>query len=180
MKIQSFFYSLVACIGLCAVFPACNQSRNLGGYYTYETECLGSELDGSYTLRAWGIGRNQVDALAQARKNAVRDVIFKGISKGKSECEIRPILLEVNAEEKYRAYFNRFFADGGEFENFVNYKDKRVSTFHQIRRYRTCFISTIDGKTPERRDFEIDAAFRNEPDGTTGWGQWGLNRNLKF
>ncbi len=133
MKIQSFFYSLVACIGLCAVFPACNQSRNLGGYYTYETECLGSELDGSYTLRAWGIGRNQVDALAQARKNAVRDVIFKGISKGKSECEIRPILLEVNAEEKYRAYFNRFFADGGEFENFVNYKDKRVSTFHRER-----------------------------------------------
>lgn len=133
MKLKHLTYSLTVCIGLCLALAACNQSKNLGGYYTYETECLGSELDGSYTLRAWGIGRNQVDALAQARKNAVRDVIFKGISKGKSECEIRPILMEVNAEEKYRAYFNRFFADGGEFENYVNYKDKRVSTFHRER-----------------------------------------------
>lgn len=133
MKLKHFIYSLSVGLGICLTLAACNQSKNLGGYYTYETECLGSELDGSYTLRAWGIGRNQVDALAQARKNAVRDVIFKGISKGKSECEIRPILLEVNAEEKYRAYFNRFFADGGEFENFVNYKDKRTSTFHRER-----------------------------------------------
>lgn len=133
MNIRKLILLLLTGIGIGLTFAACNQSKNLGGYYTYETECLGSELDGSYTLRAWGIGRNQVDALAQARKNAVRDVIFKGVPKGKSDCEIRPILLEVNAEETYRDYFNRFFADGGEFENYVNYKDKRVSTFHRER-----------------------------------------------
>ncbi|MDE5736323.1 MAG: hypothetical protein K2L03_05555 [Bacteroidales bacterium] len=133
MNIKKFIGVLLTGLGICLTFAACNQSKNLGGYYTYQTECLGSELDGSYTLRAWGIGRNQVDALAQARKNALRDVIFKGISKGKSDCEIKPILMEVNAEEKYRDYFNRFFADGGEFEHYVNYKDKRVSTFHRER-----------------------------------------------
>lgn len=124
---------IISSIMLVMILSSCNNSKNLGGYYSYETECLGSELDGSYTLRAWGIGRNQVDALSQARKKAVRDIIFKGISKGKSECEIKPILLEVNAAEKYKAYFDKFFADNGAFEKYVNYKDKRTSTFHRER-----------------------------------------------
>ncbi|MEG1910342.1 MAG: hypothetical protein RR190_05155, partial [Bacteroidales bacterium] len=85
MKRTIIVTTVVLCIASC--FFACNTSNRLGGYQNYETECLNSELDGSYTLRAWGIGRNQVDALAQARKNALRDVIFKGISKGKSDCK---------------------------------------------------------------------------------------------
>ncbi|MEG2177891.1 MAG: hypothetical protein RRY15_03330 [Bacteroidales bacterium] len=131
MKRTIIVTTVVLCIASC--FFACNTSNRLGGYQNYETECLNSELDGSYTLRAWGIGRNQVDALAQARKNALRDVIFKGISKGKSDCKIKPLLMDVNAQEKYENYFNHFFKDGGDFEKYVNYKDKRVSTFHRER-----------------------------------------------
>ena len=51
------------------------------GYYTIESECLGSELDGSITLRAWGTGRNRFDAVDQAKKNALREVIFKEYAK---------------------------------------------------------------------------------------------------
>lgn len=32
-------------------------------YMSYETECLGTELDGSQTLRAWGKGKNRADAI---------------------------------------------------------------------------------------------------------------------
>jgi hypothetical protein len=117
----------IGCL-LCTFLFSCNLSNNLGAHYTYETECLGSELDGSYTLKAWGIGRNAVDAFEQARKNAVRDVIFKGISKGKEDCQIKPILMEVNAYDKYRDYFNKFFADKGPYNKFVNYKDKRTGS----------------------------------------------------
>jgi len=124
-------YSL-GCL-LCAFILSCNTSNKLGAHYSYETECMGSELDGSYTLKAWGSGRNIVDAREQARKQAVRDVIFKGISKGKSDCQIRPILYEVNAYDKYRDYFNRFFADHGAFEKFVNYKDKRTGSSAKTR-----------------------------------------------
>ena len=122
----------LGCI-LGALFLACNTSNKLGAHYTYETECMGTELDGSYTLKAWGVGRNIVDAREQARKNAVRDVIFKGISKGKEGCEIKPILFELNAYDKYRDYFNKFFADHGAFEKFVNYKDKRAGSSAKTR-----------------------------------------------
>ena len=48
-------------------------------YQQYEPECLGVELDGSQTLRVWGVGSNKKDAVEQAKKDAVRAVIFKGI-----------------------------------------------------------------------------------------------------
>jgi hypothetical protein len=66
--------------------------------------------------------------MEQARKNAVRDVIFKGITKGKAECQIKPILTEVNAYDKYRDYFNKFFVDKGHYNKYVNYKDKRAGS----------------------------------------------------
>ena len=118
---------------LCALFTSCNTGNKLGAHYTYETECLGSELDGSYTLRAWGVGRSQVDAMEQARKNAVRDLIFKGITKGTGDCQVKPILMEVNAYDKYRDYFNKFFTDHGPYDKFVNYKDKRFRTSKRQR-----------------------------------------------
>ena len=75
--------------------------KKTAGYYAYKTECLGVELDGSQTLKAWGNGRNRADAVEQAKKNAMRDVIFKGIREGKQECNQKPLIFEVNAEEKH-------------------------------------------------------------------------------
>ena len=97
------------------------------GYYTIESECLGSELDGSITLRAWGTGRNRFDAVDQAKKNALREVIFKGIRKGSPECNQRPLLPEVNAEMKYEDFFNRFFSDRtDDYKKFCSGKDERL------------------------------------------------------
>lgn len=104
----------------------------LGGNYNYETECYGAELDGSITVKARGNGRNRADAVEQAKKNAVRDVVFKGIQNGKSVCDRSPILLEPNAQERYQEYFFNFFADNGEYKKFVSLKDERI--FDKIKR----------------------------------------------
>lgn len=99
-------------------------------YYDYEAECLGVELDGSQTLRVWGVGRNKKDAVEQAKKNAVRIVLFKGIQGGLKGCNTKPVVFEVNAEEKYEDYFNVFFMDGGEYSKYISMKDeKRVNLF---------------------------------------------------
>ncbi|MES2812837.1 MAG: hypothetical protein V4670_10250 [Bacteroidota bacterium] len=103
-----------------------NAQKKIAGNYGYKTECMGVELDGSVTLKAWGNGRNRADAVEQAKKNAVRDVIFKSILEGKQDCPKKPLITEVNAEEKYEDYFNKFFADGGEFKNFISLKDERI------------------------------------------------------
>lgn len=113
-------------------FSGAAAQKNLAGNYAYKSECMGVELDGSQTLKAWGNGRNRSDAVDQAKKNAVRDVIFNGISEGKNECNVKPLIFEVNAQEKYEDYFNKFFADGGEYKNFISLRDERI--FDKISR----------------------------------------------
>lgn len=120
---------LLACI---AFATATNAQRNIAGNYGYKTECMGVELDGSETVKAWGTGRNRSDAVEQAKKNAIRDILFFGLVEGKQECKQKPLILEVNAQEKYEDYFNKFFADGGEFKNYISLKDERI--FDKISR----------------------------------------------
>ena len=88
-------------------------------YYEYETECLGVAQDGSQTLIAWGAGRTRDDAKQQAMKNALNDVIFKGIRSGNELCNTKPLIFEANAREKYEDFFNFFFSENGDYKKFV-------------------------------------------------------------
>jgi hypothetical protein len=120
-------YLLVTLFFFCSVIGfAQRQQKKIAGNYTYEIECMGVEMDGSQTLKTWGSGKNRVDAVEQAKKNAVRDVLFKGILKGKSECNQKPVIFEVNAQEKYEDYFNKFFADDGAYKDFISMKDESL------------------------------------------------------
>jgi len=110
---------------LTVFFSNCNL-YNVSANYNYKTECFGIELDGSQTVKAWGTGRNRFDAVEQAKKNAVNDVIFKGINEGVQSCHMRPLIIEVQAREKYEDYFNTFFADDGKYLEFVSLKDERI------------------------------------------------------
>lgn len=87
--------------------------------------CLGTELDGSQTLRVLGYGRKQSDAKEQAMKNAVYAVIFEGIRDGVQGCNLLPLVTEVNARERYEDYFNSFFKDEGEYKKYVSLKDTK-------------------------------------------------------
>jgi uncharacterized protein YceK len=133
-------------VALSAVLiSGCQSSvRTTTSYTTSETECLGVELDGSQTVYAWGIGRAKNDAVEQAKKNAIRDVLFKGIRGGNGECNTRPLIAEVNAQERYESYFNRFFRDKGEYTRFVNFADSRRRTYEkQENKYQFKYGATI-------------------------------------
>ena len=111
--------------------------KNISGSYAKETECLGVEMDGSQTVKAWGFGNGKNDAVEQAKKTAVRDVLFKGIRSGKDECNQKPVINEVNAQEKYEDYFNKFFADGGAYTKFINMKDETIKMGAKDRKSST-------------------------------------------
>lgn len=117
---------------LCAVLAfawvGCRSSNDMGSYYEHETTFLNRELDGSLTLRAWGAGRNRNDAMEQAKKNAVNDVLFKGIRNTGDAYTSKALVTEVNAREKYRDYFDRFFADGGAYSKYVSMEDTRAGS----------------------------------------------------
>lgn len=124
--------ALLALLLICS----CNPQKQIGGNYTTESECMGTEMDGSQTLKSWGAGRNRSDAIEQAKKNAVRDVLFKGIRNGKAECNLKPVLVEVNAQERHEDYFFKFFADKGPYKEFITGEDG--SDLH---------FSVIEGRT---------------------------------
>ncbi len=101
-------------------------SAQTGTVYSKSSiKCLGVELDGSQTLRVQGYGRNRADAKEQAMKNAVWAVIFDGVRDGVEGCNMRPLVTEVNAKERYEDYFNLFFADNGEYKKYVSLRDTK-------------------------------------------------------
>jgi len=124
---------LISMIVVGFLLPSCkikDPQQRIAGNYNFEISCLGTELDGTQTVESWGYGRNRYDAAAQAKKNAVYAVLFDGIRAGRADgraaCELRPLLSEVNAREKYEAYFNKFFKDGGEYLKYVSLRDERI------------------------------------------------------
>jgi hypothetical protein len=116
-------------------------------------QCVGKELDGSVTLIATGSGRNKRDALSQAKKNALHQVIFIGTDSKNNTCLNRPLVGEVNAIEKYAGFFNEFFKDKGEFMNYVSRKDERlINKFNNYvgkNKYEVTFSVTLRVKVPE-------------------------------
>lgn len=115
------YYIMCGCLATLTLTSCSKNTTRVvssAAYVNFETKCLGVEGDGSQTLRAWGKGTTKADAIEQAKKNAVSDVLFKGIP-GTGECNQTPLVPEVNARQRYAKYFNPFFADGGEYSKFV-------------------------------------------------------------
>ncbi|MBP6459947.1 MAG: hypothetical protein KA264_07635, partial [Crocinitomicaceae bacterium] len=122
-----YIYVILALVS----FSSLAQNKN-SGFIKYKSECLGSELDGSYTLKAWGSGRNRSDAVEQAMKNAVHEIIFNGIPDGDKSCSRTGLVIDSSTEGKNQEYFFNFFADDGAYKDFVNLKDEKIG--HKIKR----------------------------------------------
>lgn len=101
---------------LCLILGSCRSNKDVSptvSVTAMETVSLGSNTDGTIAVRAWGTGRNRSTAIDQAKRNAVHDVIFSGIKKGSNPgAASRPLVSEVNAEERHSDYFERFFSSG--------------------------------------------------------------------
>ncbi len=147
-------------IGATLTVSSCRTNTTISNEYafvSFETECLGVEADGSQTLRAWGKGKNKADAIEQAKKNAVKDVIFKGIKSNSDECNKKPLIFEVNAEEKYETYFNSFFRDGGEYSKYVTSEDEnRTSRINAKHSTQESYGIVVRVKRAELRQRLID------------------------
>jgi hypothetical protein len=80
------------------------------------------------------MGTRKIDAIEQAKKNAVRDVLFKGIREGQQECNQSPIINSPNTITKNEEYFYKFFADNGPYKEFVSMKDTPFKLFHNDKK----------------------------------------------
>ncbi len=137
---------------------SCHVSRNpVSASFQSPVQFMKTDGDGSITVRATGIGRNYNDALDQARKLALQQLVFKGIEVPGNAFLSKPLITEVNAEEKYQDFFNMFFADGGDYRQFVSAEDKRVgSTVEKKGDAKVKQTVTVRLLRPELKQYLID------------------------
>lgn len=122
----------------------------ISSYYNYEIECINKNLDGSVVVKTWGSGINLDEAVLNARRKAIDDVIFKGIKKGKLNCNSDPILSNPNAKIENAAFFEDFYSKTGNFGKFVSRPDNTWYT--NLVKYKVKFsvqksyelLTTID------------------------------------
>ncbi|MBB5394945.1 hypothetical protein [Mucilaginibacter sp. AK015] len=120
MKKNLLYLSLA---GLLA-FTGCAEQKQLNSSYTYKTQCLGVEFDGSQNVISFSDKRNKEDAMEDAKRAAIRDILFSGLTEGKPECEVKPVVTEANAYANHEAYFTRFFAN--DYRPFATFKEERA------------------------------------------------------
>lgn len=127
-------------------------------FHDYTTECIGKSMDGTQTLKVWASGRNRADAIEQAKKKAVYDVVFAGIQAGGGECNAYPVIDEANARKKYEDYFDLFFADGGAYTQYVSMANQKTSAMqrHYGDGTQTFGIIVTVNRSALRQRFERD------------------------
>lgn len=128
-KIVKFVMAIVT-ISAWFGLPSCNTAQRIPGEYAsfdFKTECMGADASGMQRVKAWGRGADRQSAIEQAKRNALETVIFDGINAGNTGCDRRPVVTTVNAREKHKDYFRRFFSETGQYRTFITIDDSKSS-----------------------------------------------------
>lgn len=86
--------------------------------WRYEIEPVTTGTQGTVVLKVWSYSKKPNVALEQSKKNAVHGVIYKGVP-AKDRVTGRKPLVEASVAAQNKEFFDRFFADGGEYMRFV-------------------------------------------------------------
>ena len=113
----------LAIFAMLAILTSCRTGQNTtASYHTYPTECISQHTDGKMLMRVWATAEHGKDAIREAEKKALDDIIFNGITQGVSNRSQTALVAEGNARQKYEDYFLRFFADGGDYKKYVSHE----------------------------------------------------------
>lgn len=104
-------------------------ARRSQAYYDQPSKVLSANYDGSYVIRAQVRARNSALAFTDVQRKVVQEVIFDGVAAGSSGVQdLKPLVYDKNAREKYEDYFNAFFSDHGDWTKYCSLKDRRSFT----------------------------------------------------
>lgn len=89
--------------------------------WRYDIECEGIAKQGSKLVKVWSYSKNPKHAISSSMKNAVHGMIFKGYAGGGQGCtSFKALVSSPDVEEKFKDFFDKFFADGGEYMKYVS------------------------------------------------------------
>lgn len=125
MKKLSFWVALLLPLIATAATP-CKKAEKETQQMRYELQAtIGQAPEGSALVRVWTYSKKANVATAQAGKNAVHGILFKGYpsyNEGNNRIVGREALItNANVQQEYEAYFDAFFADGGTYQRFISF-----------------------------------------------------------
>ncbi len=85
---------------------------------TYELDCDRIGQEGEQVVKVWTTAKSVDRALAEARRNAVRGVLLRGLST--TQCQVPPLLRPADITPDASRYLAAFFATGGQYEGYVS------------------------------------------------------------
>lgn len=164
MKLKNLIAAAAIAAALLAA-GACRSNQKVADSYSnyhFATTCVNTSPSGVVTVRAWGSGPNRASAIEEAKRQALNDMIFKGIQGTKGYAG-QAIITEVNARERYAEYFDRFFAKGGEYGKFVKESSGTDKSRVEAKSNgRTGYGVTLDIDRPAlRRQLQDDGLIGN-------------------
>ncbi len=126
--------------------------------WRYELECAGVGTQGSYLVKVWSYSKNAKVAKEQAKKNAVHGIVFKGYAGSGQKCPSQKAMSsQVNVEDQFESFFNKFFADGGDYMKYVSVSGDGVPKAGDVQKvgkeYKVGIIVSVM-KDALRKDLE--------------------------
>lgn len=106
-----------------------------------ECSCIGSGNGGSIRITAYGFGKTNNLAVENAKKNAIQEVIFKGIKAGNAGCPSRPIVEDIN--KRQTTYFTDFFRENGNYLQFINLTGDQIPTRVKVQKMIKVSIDAV-------------------------------------
>ena len=107
---------------------SCGAKRSQA-FYDQPSRVLSADYNGTYVIRTQVRSKDAVTAFYDAQRKVVKEIIFDGIQAANNGVsDLKPLCLDMNAQEKYEDYWNAFFSDNGPWKQFTSYSKRRVVT----------------------------------------------------
>lgn len=90
--------------------------------YNFEVATVAVGVDGTKLIKVSSYGKKDEDAQRKAKADAIACALFKGFPAGGGgrAAKTPAIITDSQAATKHAEFFEKFFAPGGEYLNFVN------------------------------------------------------------
>jgi putative intracellular protease/amidase len=117
-----------------------------------EVSCDAVGAEGLQIVMVAGVARNDRDALVEAQKNAVKAMLFRGVTT--SVCTVPPMLRPADITPEANSYFTRMFTTGGTYLSYIAFTGDQVETRIKVGRQIKVGSTIVVSVTRLRQDLE--------------------------
>lgn len=118
----------------------------------YEVSCDQVGVQGVQILQVFSVARKPDEAIRESRRNAVRAMVFRGVSS--AACNVPPLIRPPEFTRKADRFFDTFFKEGGQYLSYVEYSGDEVESRTTVGRQVKIGTTVIVQVGRLRRDLE--------------------------